>query len=257
MAHRPDTTAPLSSAFTQISATLTTLDKLLSSVLPLPANPCILYATYSLSGTAPHYDVLESARRQLVSRNQVSTFQDSILPYVHIDRDVSTFHAFIVASDEELDSSLSVLKQLRFDDLISESTYSCRALSLTLHSLRQLTAAVSETSSFTPHELYPCSLACADSRNPCASCTDPPFISTARLLPRKPLRQIYARFIDAVRTRLIDSVVNASLTSALRFRNGFLLISNAISNEWGADWDHHAQLRYESCPYRPLFLILT
>lgn len=220
MAHRPDTTAPLSSAFTQISATLTTLDKLLSSVLPLPANPCILYATYSLSGTAPHYDVLESARRQLVSRNQVSTFQDSILPYVHIDRDVSTFHAFIVASDEEVDSSLSVLKQLRFDDLI-----------------------ISETSSFTPHELYPCSLACADSRNPCASCTDPPFISTARLLPRKPLRQIYARFIDAVRTRLIDSVVNASLTSALRFRNGFLLISNAISDEWGADWDHHAQLR--------------
>ncbi|KAG1846505.1 mediator complex subunit 13 C-terminal-domain-containing protein [Suillus tomentosus] len=220
MAHRPDTTAPLSSAFTQISATLTTLDKLLSSVLPLPPNPCILYATYSLSGTAPHYDVLESARRQLVSRNQVSTFQDSILPYVHIDRDVSTFHAFIVASDEKVDSSLSVLKQLRFDDLI-----------------------ISETSSFTPHEVYPCSLACADSRNPCASCTDPPFISTARLLPRKPLRQIYARFIDAVRTRLIDSVVNASLTSALRFRNGFLLVSNAISNEWGADWDHHAQLR--------------
>lgn len=220
MAHRPNTTAPLPSAFTQISATLTTLDKLLSSVLPLPANPCILYATYSPSGTAPHYDVLESARRQLVSRNQASTFQDSILPYVHIDRDVSTFHAFIVASDEEVDSSLSVLKQLRFDDLI-----------------------ISETSSFTPHELYPCSLACADSRNPCASCTDPPFISTAHLLPRKPLRQIYARFIDAVRTRLIESVVNASLTSALRFRNGFLLVSNAISNEWGADWDHHAQLR--------------
>ncbi|KAG2150318.1 mediator complex subunit 13 C-terminal-domain-containing protein [Suillus bovinus] len=220
MAHRPDTTAPLPSTFTQISSTLTASDKLLSSVFPLPTNPCILYATYSPSVTAPHYDVLESARRQLVSRNQASTFQDSILPQVHIDRDVSTFHAFIVASDEEVESSLSVLKKLKFDDMI-----------------------ISETSSFTPHELYPCSLACADSCTPCASCTDPPFMSTARLLPRKPLRQIYARFIDAVRTRLIDYVVNASLNCALRFRNGFLLVPNAASNEWGADWDHHAQLR--------------
>jgi mediator of RNA polymerase II transcription subunit 13 len=129
MAHRPETTAPLPSAFTYNSSTLTALDKLLSSVLPLPTHPCILYATYSPSGTAPPYEVLESARRQLVSRNQASTFQDSILPHVHIDRDASTFHAFIVTSDEEFDSSLSVLKQLRFDDLISESTYNCRALS--------------------------------------------------------------------------------------------------------------------------------
>ncbi|KAG1767693.1 mediator complex subunit 13 C-terminal-domain-containing protein [Suillus placidus] len=220
MAHRPETTALLPSAFTQISLTLTASDKLLSSVLPLPTNPCILCATYSPSGTAPPYEVLEAARRQLVSRNQASTFQDSILPHVHIDRDVSTFHAFIVASDEQVDSALSVLKQLKFDDLI-----------------------ISETSSFTPHELYPCSLACSDSRTPCASCTDPPFTSTACLLPRKPLRQIYARFIDAIRTRLIDYIVNASLTSALRFYNGFLLVPNAISNEWGADWDHHAQLR--------------
>lgn len=220
MAHRPETTAPLPSAFTQISSTLTTSDKLLSSVLPLPANPCILYATYSPSGTMPSYEVLECARRQLVSRNQASTFQDSILPHVHIDRDVSTFHAFIVTSVEEVDNSLSVLKQLKFDDLM-----------------------ISETSLFTPHELYPCSLACADSRTPCASCTDPPFVSTARLLPRKPLRQIYARFIDAIRTHLIDYIVNASSASALRFHNGFLLVSNPISNEWGADWDHHAQLR--------------
>ncbi|KAG2147926.1 mediator complex subunit 13 C-terminal-domain-containing protein [Suillus clintonianus] len=223
MAHRHETTAPLPSAFTSISSTLTASDKLLSSVLTLPANPCIVYATYSPSGTAPPYEILESARRQLVSRNQASTFQDSILPHVHIDRDMPTFHAFIVASDELLDNSLSVLKQLRFDDLI-----------------------ISETSSFTPHGVYPCSLTCADSRTPCASClahADLSSISTARLLPRKPLRQIYARFIDAVRTRLIDYVVNASLTSALRFHNGFLLVPNVISNEWGADWDHHAQLR--------------
>ncbi|KAG2070001.1 hypothetical protein BDR04DRAFT_1077345 [Suillus decipiens] len=220
MAHRPEITASLPNAFTQIPPTLTASDKLLSSVLPLPANPCIVYGTYSLSGTGPPYEVLESARRQLVSRYQASTFQNSILPHVHIDRDVSTFHAFIVASDEQVDSSLSVLKELRFDDLI-----------------------ISETSSFKPHELYPCSLACSDSRTPCTLCTDPPFISTVRLLPRKPLRQIYARFIDAVRTRLIDYIVNASLTSALRFRNGFLLVPNAIYNEWSADWDHHAQLR--------------
>ncbi|KAG1739948.1 mediator complex subunit 13 C-terminal-domain-containing protein [Suillus paluster] len=223
MAHKSEITAPLPSALNQISSTLTASDKLLSSVLPLPENPCIVYATYSPSGAVPPYEVLESARRQLVSRNQAFSFQDSILPHVHIDRDVSTFHAFIVASNEQVDSSMSVLKRLRLDDMI-----------------------ISETSSFNPHGLYPCSLACADSHTPCASCLAPidfSCISTARLLPRKPLRQIYTRFIDAVRTRLIDDVVTASLTSALRFHNGFLLVPNAISNEWGADWDHHAQSR--------------
>lgn len=135
MAHRPETTTLLPSAFTQVSSTLTASDKLLSSLLPLPANPCILYATYSPSGAIPPYEVLECARRQLVSRNQASTFQDSILPHVHIDRDVSTFHAFIVTSVEEVDNSLSVLKQLKFDDLMSESAHNFHVLSPTPHSL--------------------------------------------------------------------------------------------------------------------------
>jgi hypothetical protein len=122
MAHKLETTPPSSSAFTHISPTLSESDKLLSSILSLPPNPCIVYATYSPSGVASPCEVLESARRQLVSRNQTCSFQDSILPHVHIDRDASTFHAFVVASNEQVDSSLSTLKRLTLDDLIGEQT---------------------------------------------------------------------------------------------------------------------------------------
>jgi hypothetical protein len=120
MAHKPEISQSLSSAFTQIPPTLSASDKLLSSILTLPPDPCIVYATYSPSGLAPHCEVLESARRQLVSRNQTCSFQDSILPHVHIDRDVSTFHVFVVASDDQVDNSLSTLKHLALDDMISE-----------------------------------------------------------------------------------------------------------------------------------------
>lgn len=120
MAHKPEIIPPLSNAFTHISPSLSASDKLLSSILPLPPNPCIIYATYSPSGAAPPCEVLESARRQLVSRNQTCSFQDSILPHVHIGRDASTFHTFIVASGEQVASSLSALKDLTLDDLIGE-----------------------------------------------------------------------------------------------------------------------------------------
>jgi mediator of RNA polymerase II transcription subunit 13 len=48
------------------------------------------------------------------------------------------------------------------------------------------------------------------------------------------------------------------LASAIRLDNGFLLTHNDASNEWGADWDHHAQLQYEYHLHRSVsFPILT
>jgi len=119
MACKPDITLSLSSPILP-SPRLSPSDRLLSSILPLPPNPSIVYATYSPCGVAPPCEVLESARTHLVSRNQSCSFQDSILPYVHIDRDAPRFHAFIVASGEQVDSSLSALRNLAFDDLKGE-----------------------------------------------------------------------------------------------------------------------------------------
>ncbi|OJA18387.1 hypothetical protein AZE42_00715 [Rhizopogon vesiculosus] len=192
MAHKPEITPPLSTTSTHILPALSPSDKLLSSILPLPTNPSIVYATYSPSGVAPPCEVLESARRQLVSRNQTCSFQDSILPHVHIDRDVSTFHAFVIASNEHVDSSLSALRHLSLDGMTGEHTH--------------------------------------------------PSAIPMSLLTYSSLRNFVLHSVWTVSMRS-DYVVTASLASAIRLDNGFLLIPNATSNEWGADWDHHSQLR--------------
>jgi mediator of RNA polymerase II transcription subunit 13, fungi type len=76
-------------------------------------------------------------------------------------------------------------------------------------------------------------------------------MSTASLLPRKPLRRIYSKFVDAVRIRLLDDIVQVSLTmssstasrQAKRLKGGFLLSTPSSTNEWSATWEHRAMAR--------------
>ncbi|KIJ70634.1 hypothetical protein HYDPIDRAFT_172404 [Hydnomerulius pinastri MD-312] len=236
MAHKHDSHAsahPTASSFSHVSPLVTASDKLLSSVISLPDNPRVAYATLIPATDSPSFDVLELGRRHLVSRNKSLAFLQSILPHVHVDGDSSALHAFIFTSAEGTDGCLSTLKALSLDGLV-----------------------VSESSSFNPQGLYPCSSACADQLSPCLTCLDPstpspatdPAFSAANLLPRKPLRLIYSRLIEAVRSRLIDDITEVSKdavngSSAHRLMNGFLLASSRASNEWGADWLHAARLR--------------
>ncbi|KAF9224428.1 hypothetical protein BS17DRAFT_879901 [Gyrodon lividus] len=212
---------------------VTTSDQLLSSVISLLDNPRVVYAAYVPATDSTSYDVLELGRRHLVSRNKSLSFLESILPHAHVDGDSSALYAFMFTSHEGSDACLATLTALPLDGLV-----------------------VSETSTFDPQGLYPCSSACAEQSSPCLICLDPPkstptidsTFSAANLLPRKPLRRIYSRLVEAIRSRLIDDITEVSKdavsgSSAHRLMNGFLLAPSRVSNEWGADWLHAATLR--------------
>lgn len=132
----------------------------------------------------------------------------------------------------------------------------------------KIASPASETSSFNPADLYPCSSACASQRDPCPTCISqgptPASIQTLSSnananqpsasihLPRIPLRKIYSAFLDAARDRLIDDIAEASLKASARhrqikrFKTGFVLGpmgEGTSTSEWGASWEQHAKTR--------------
>ncbi|KAF8131078.1 mediator complex subunit 13 C-terminal-domain-containing protein [Boletus edulis] len=215
-----------------VSTLVTPSDKLLSSLIFLPPNPRIAYVTFVPASDSPPYDLLELGRRELFSRNNSLALLESILPHVHIDGTSSALHAFMFTSLDHSDACLSALRAISLDGLV-----------------------VSDASLLDPQGLYPCSFECATQSSPCHLCRDPgrsptsdPDLSAANLLPRKPLRTIYSRFMNALRTRIIDDITKVSKDavggrSAHRLMDGFLLTSSPMSNEWAADWLDAARLR--------------
>lgn len=121
-----------------------------------------------------------------------------------------------------------------------------------------------EIAAFTPQDLYPCSSECSNERMPCPNCLAPLPSSSKSAdchLPRKPLRRVYSHFLEAVRNRLIDDIVQASLKKpntrqVKRYKGGFLLGPPPSLSEWGTGWEHHVQTRlgFPSAIFR-LFLI--
>ncbi|EIW82148.1 hypothetical protein CONPUDRAFT_143634 [Coniophora puteana RWD-64-598 SS2] len=202
-------------------------DKLLSSVVNLPSDPSIVYATFFPTGflALPQYDVLEHARRKLVARNQSSSpsLWDSLLPSVYISQD-SSLYVFSIVSSDHTEAVKSSIEALELDGL-----------------------AVSDVLSFKPDDLYPCSAECSDRAAPCPNCISGSGSpnSTAPLLPRKPLRIVYSHFLDAVRSRLIDDLANTSVPGTIiqRCKNGFLLGSIPSTYEWADDWQDTTRTR--------------
>ena len=267
MAHKHDSQASAHSSVPSFShghPLVSPSDKLLSAVIPLPVDPRVVVATYVPDSDSPSYDVLEHGRRSLVSRNRSLSFHDSIFPYTHVDGESSALHAFMITSEAATDACLSTLQSLPMDGL--KSTYRIRlTMCWAIHHLffdscaqpiyELISLPGSELLSFDSRCLYPCSSACAEQSSPCNECLDlSPCLpsasgfSAANLLPRKPLRTFYSRFLDAIRTRLINDITEASKdpttgSSAHRLMNGLLLASSPCSNEWGADWLHQAKLR--------------
>jgi mediator of RNA polymerase II transcription subunit 13 len=112
---------------------------------------------------------------------------------------------------------------------------------------------VSETSTFSSQELYPCSLQCASLRTPCATCLSPPPFPSACtsyscLVPRHSLQLVYIHFLDALRDRLVEDVCNAARKvgrqHVTRLKRGFLLerpsVAKFAAREWLEGWKCHA-----------------
>lgn len=113
---------------------------------------------------------------------------------------------------------------------------------------------VSESSSFKPSDIYPCSLTCATQRIPCPKCLESSSTSfdtpqsSASFLPRQCLRLPFSQFLQAVRDRLIEDVAeasraNATSRSVARLKDGFVLGTSTSSSEWGSGWEHHSRTR--------------
>jgi mediator of RNA polymerase II transcription subunit 13 len=236
-------------------------DQLLANRIVLPLDPSIAYSVFASSA----HESIETARRLILLRNASAVLLDSLLTSVHIGT-TSFLYVFLVSAQSQLDAAMSTLSHLQLDGLTGGS--SSLLLELYPHLVRvTLTLIVSlspknlilirvftaiETSSFMPQDLYPCSPSCSPLRKPCTTCLDHVIpTSTASLSPRKPLRSIYINFMEAVRIRLLDDIVSASVTKpsnttgrpVKRLKGGFLLGTPSSKNEWSATWDDRAMAR--------------
>ncbi|KAJ6488252.1 mediator complex subunit 13 C-terminal-domain-containing protein [Mycena vitilis] len=211
---------------------LASSDKLLSSNILLPKDALISCFIYTpLAGPSSHSraynDVLEMARRDVISRNQnngPATLIRSILTSVHIRGGDSCMYAFLIGKKGQAAAELSAL---HFDGLM-----------------------VTSQISFAPSDIYPCSSSCSELETPCSACLTPSALTPQQHLPRQSLRVVYSHFLEAVRLRLIADISDASNTKqsgcrrlAKRLKGGFLLGPPPSSTEWSKGWDTHASSR--------------
>ncbi|KAI0082888.1 hypothetical protein K474DRAFT_1584939 [Panus rudis PR-1116 ss-1] len=218
------------------------------SIIELPEFPLISYLVFTpaLATEQPAVDpliLIEHARKSILGTNRSRSLVDSLLASVHINQDSASLYVFAISSAEKASESLEDLTKLRFEGL-----------------------SLSESFSFTPSGLFPCSSSCALASTPCAGCSNPSDsaltpssspvgceakASAARLLPRKPLRRPFAQFRQAVRDRLVDDLTQRSEVPCLsaqrryvvRLRDGILLCPIPSSTEWSSGWDHYFNRR--------------
>ncbi|KAJ7286899.1 hypothetical protein C8J57DRAFT_1460386, partial [Mycena rebaudengoi] len=207
---------------------LATSDKLLSSTILLPKDVLVSCFVYTpLAGPSSHSraynDILELARRQVHTHNGSATLARSILTSVHLGGSDSCMYAFKIGREGHPPAELS---SLQFDGLI-----------------------VSSQTTFTPADIYPCCSSCSQLAAPCPACLEPT-PATQQHLPRQPLRVVYSHFLEAVRSRLIDDIAEASNSKqstrkrlVKRLKGGFLLGPLPSSTEWSKGWDSHASSR--------------
>ncbi|KAI0922097.1 hypothetical protein AcW2_006885 [Taiwanofungus camphoratus] len=222
-----------SSFLAQFPPPISLASPVLASVIPLPDQPLIAYSVFtgaSATNTSDQLNLIEIARRRILKRNANHTILDSLLPSVYISKDLAALYVFAFCSTVWTSESHVALLALQFDGLV-----------------------LTDSSTFTPATIYPCSITCSTQLTPCPNClnllrkpTNAP--SSAHLLPRQPLRRPFHQFLQAVRGRLIDEIAEAAKGSsncrpAVRLKDGFLLGPTSTSSEWGSGWEHHARSR--------------
>ncbi|KAI0352771.1 hypothetical protein OH77DRAFT_1428194 [Trametes cingulata] len=219
-----------SSVLSQMPPPISLASSVLASTISLPEDPLIAYSVFVCApATADPLDQLELARRIVLRRNSGKAFLESLLPIVHLGKDGCALYVYAVGSTQRTCNAHDALAKLEFDTLT-----------------------LSESSSFIPAAIYPCSAACSTQSTPCERCLEhtlpSPSGSPPQLLPRASLRLPLTLFLQATRDRLIDEVAEASKLnphgrSVARLKGGFLLGSLPTSSEWGSGWESHAHSR--------------
>jgi Mediator complex subunit 13 N-terminal len=103
---------------------LSSSDRLLSSFISLPKNPCINYSIFTpIQNDSLHgqdsINSIEYARRKLVLSTNTSSLFHRHLPSVRVGRDPALY-VFSITSHEHAPQSLSTLHELVFDGLVGE-----------------------------------------------------------------------------------------------------------------------------------------
>ncbi|KAG6874003.1 hypothetical protein C0995_007960 [Termitomyces sp. Mi166 len=198
-------------------------DSLLAAELSVPAPFAVVHARFAPRPDADPLPAIDRARNLLLPHTDA--LLGSLLASVHIAHN-PFIHVFAVTHIDATRDAAQRLAQLQLDGLVADEP----------------------PSFFTFDDLYPCSLL----SKPCPSCTNP---TPPSLLPRKPLREIYSHFLEAIRVRLIDDIVQAASHSrpVTRLKGGFLLGSPSFTNEWCSGWEYRVQSSCHLTPaHRPL-----
>ena len=102
--------------------------KLLSSIISLPGNSSVVYATYvpAPANNSPPEEKIELARRVLVSRNKSAeaSILDSLLPCVRVEKELKCLYVFGITSHDRIVESRDRVHGLQFEGLICKCRFS-------------------------------------------------------------------------------------------------------------------------------------
>lgn len=121
MATRPlstqDNTA--SSALSQLPQAISLSSDILASIIVFPEDASITYSVFTGVANATiseTLNILENARRSILSCNQKAPFLESLLPSVHISKGSSALYVFAIGPIEKK-KHVTRLKELNFSGL--------------------------------------------------------------------------------------------------------------------------------------------
>ncbi|KAG7096478.1 hypothetical protein E1B28_003909 [Marasmius oreades] len=197
--------------------------------------PTIAYAVYTSTSTA----VVHNLRSRLLQINAENGLHSSFIHTVQVTTTTASLYAFrILQAAGDVENVLKMLRDVPIDGV----------------QLKEGPAILK------PRYLYPCSEECSYLPEPCSNCLNPASTSSAppplpsssaSRLPRRPFRDVWAKFLDAVRERIIGDIVKCSTSTGRtinRLKNGFLLgqVPSKLSGtmtEWAAGWESRVKGR--------------
>ncbi|KAI9069535.1 hypothetical protein FKP32DRAFT_57752 [Trametes sanguinea] len=104
------------SVLSQMPPSVSLASSILASNIPLPDHPLIAYSVFSPL-SANGLECLELARRVVLRQNKDKTFLVSLLPVVHVAKDVCALYVFAIGSTHRLSDAHGVLGNLQFENL--------------------------------------------------------------------------------------------------------------------------------------------
>ncbi|TFK43128.1 mediator complex subunit 13 C-terminal-domain-containing protein [Crucibulum laeve] len=213
MASKPSFERPHNTIHTPPQIALT--DTLLASRISLPSNSCIHYALFKPAPN-PHSSSPGPAHDTIELARRLVLDRNAEAPL--LDSVLPSAH---VATDS-------------FLYLFAVSSHDLHLATSPLSGFQFDGLTVIESSSFSPRDVYPSSEGASSH------------------FPDPAKRVIFSHFLEAVRARLIDDIVQTSVKKPhlctpqrriQRFKDGFLISQVPASSDWGSAWEYKATSR--------------